>query len=427
MSRSTTLALCVAGSARLRSAPRRPRTWISPSWCSARPRSAPSCRRSSRRRSSMRRTGSRSPSWSVRRTLTRRSSIPANSSSAAARRCSPSGRRTCAASRSLPVQPVRLLGRRRHVAAGGRPLKDLEGKDLAAARGTTNYLMFDWFARQQGVDPARLSVVNTATPGLVGYALADRATAVQLWEPAYTILIAKKPTCARSTEGRREVEGVHRRPHIPYLGVAAHMDWIEKNPARCRGSTQTYRQAADWIGAQPRRGREADHAERRGGRPDGGGRPDPVERAARAQRSLGIRGAPGDRNRSTRPAIDRLPRRRSRRRRRSTQAAMTMSARAAAERSGENRAAHRPALAPFLLLAALWQTASFSFPEYLFPSLTDVARARARDLLRAGRSSPRCWRRSGASWPASSAPSCRGALAAAMMQFRAVDRFIARS
>src|SRR5260221_13391781 len=35
-------------------------------------------------------------------------------------------------------------------------LKDLEGKELAAARGTTNYLMFDWFARQQGVDPAKL-------------------------------------------------------------------------------------------------------------------------------------------------------------------------------------------------------------------------------------------------------------------------------
>jgi hypothetical protein len=49
-----------------------------------------------------------------------------------------------------------------------KTLRDLEGKELAAARGTTNFLMFDWFARQQGVDPAKLSVVNTATPGLVG-------------------------------------------------------------------------------------------------------------------------------------------------------------------------------------------------------------------------------------------------------------------
>ena len=74
-----------------------------------------------------------------------------------------------------------------------KSLKDLEGKDLAAAKGTTNYVMFDWFAQQLGVDTKKLSVVNTATPGLVGYALADRTTAVQLWEPAYTTLLSKKP------------------------------------------------------------------------------------------------------------------------------------------------------------------------------------------------------------------------------------------
>src|SRR5687767_5486368 len=75
-----------------------------------------------------------------------------------------------------------------------KTLRDLEGKELAAARGTTNFLMFDWLARQQGVDPSKLAVVNTATPGLIGYALADRAAAIQLWEPAYTILLSKKPT-----------------------------------------------------------------------------------------------------------------------------------------------------------------------------------------------------------------------------------------
>jgi len=49
-----------------------------------------------------------------------------------------------------------------------KTLKDIEGKDLAAAKGTTNYLMFDWFARQLGADPAKFSVINTATPGLIG-------------------------------------------------------------------------------------------------------------------------------------------------------------------------------------------------------------------------------------------------------------------
>src|SRR3978361_535425 len=45
-----------------------------------------------------------------------------------------------------------------------KTLKDLEGKDLAAAKGTTNYVMFDWFARQLGVDTVKLQVINTATP-----------------------------------------------------------------------------------------------------------------------------------------------------------------------------------------------------------------------------------------------------------------------
>jgi len=82
-------------------------------------------------------------------------------------------------------------------------LRDIEGKDLAAAKGTTNYVMFDWFARQLGADPGKFSVVNTATPGLVGYALADRASAIQLWEPAYTTLHAKKPASRCSTSGSR--------------------------------------------------------------------------------------------------------------------------------------------------------------------------------------------------------------------------------
>ncbi len=74
-----------------------------------------------------------------------------------------------------------------------RRVRTSRASQLAAARGTTNFTMFEWFAKQQGVDPASLQVVNTATPGLVGYALADRADAVQVWEPAYTLIKSKKP------------------------------------------------------------------------------------------------------------------------------------------------------------------------------------------------------------------------------------------
>src|ERR1700739_3227203 len=97
-----------------------------------------------------------------------------------------------------------------------KTLKDIEGKELAAAKGTTNYVMFDWFARQLGADPAKFSVVNTATPGLIGYALADRAAAVQLWEPAYTTLLAKKPDIKTiDLEIAKSWQGVTGRKNIP--------------------------------------------------------------------------------------------------------------------------------------------------------------------------------------------------------------------
>ena len=133
-----------------------------------------------------------------------------------------------------------------------KSLKDIEGKDLAAAKGTTNYVMFDWFARQLGADPAKFSVVNTATPGLVGYALADRATAIQLWEPAYTTLLSKKPGI-RTIDLRiaESWQGKTGSTNIPYLGVAAHTDWAEKNKAVIPKLYAAYRQAGEWTAAHP--------------------------------------------------------------------------------------------------------------------------------------------------------------------------------
>lgn len=133
-----------------------------------------------------------------------------------------------------------------------KTLKDLEGKDLAAAKGTTNYVMFDWFARQLGADPAKFSVINTATPGLIGYALADRAAAVQLWEPAYTTLLSKKSDMRTIdigiAESWKKFTGSH---NIPYLGVAAHIDWAEKNKALIPKLFAAYKEAAEWVTAHP--------------------------------------------------------------------------------------------------------------------------------------------------------------------------------
>ena len=133
-----------------------------------------------------------------------------------------------------------------------KALKDLEGKDIAAARGTTNYIMFDWFARQQGVDLSKVSVINTATPGLIGYALADRAAAVQLWEPAYTSLLAKKPDLRTlDLQIARRWQAFAGSPTLPYLGLAAHQAWIDKNRPLVPKLYATYKAAAEWLVANP--------------------------------------------------------------------------------------------------------------------------------------------------------------------------------
>src|SRR6202023_293061 len=133
-----------------------------------------------------------------------------------------------------------------------KTLKDLEGKELAAAKGTTNYVMFDWFARQLGADTAQFSVINTATPGLIGYAVADRAAAVQLWEPAYTTLLSKKSDMRTIDIGIADSwKKFTGSRNIPYLGVAAHIDWVEKNPTLVPKLYATYREAAEWVTAHP--------------------------------------------------------------------------------------------------------------------------------------------------------------------------------
>lgn len=133
-----------------------------------------------------------------------------------------------------------------------KSLKDLEGKEIAAARATTNFRIFEWLASRQGVSIKNMSVVNTAPPGLVGYALADRAAAVQLWEPGYTVLKAKKPGVRmldlKIGESWQKFAGA---TSIPYLGVAAHLDWAKANAALIPKLYAAYKQAADWVAANP--------------------------------------------------------------------------------------------------------------------------------------------------------------------------------
>ena len=133
-----------------------------------------------------------------------------------------------------------------------KTVKDLEGKQLAAASSTTNFIMFEFFAKKLGADVSKIQVVNTAPPGLVGYALADRADAIQLWEPAYTLLKAKKPTIQTlDTDMSKTWKSFAGGERIPYLGVAAHADWIAQNQALIPKLYATYKEAGDYIAKHP--------------------------------------------------------------------------------------------------------------------------------------------------------------------------------
>src|SRR5665213_2787526 len=133
-----------------------------------------------------------------------------------------------------------------------KTLKDIEGKQLAAASSTTNFVMSEFFAKQQGVDISKIQVINTAPPGLVGYALADRADAIQLWEPAYTLLKAKKPDIRILDSGMSKAwKAFASGERIPYLGVAAHSDWIEANQALIPKLYATYKDAGAFIAKNP--------------------------------------------------------------------------------------------------------------------------------------------------------------------------------
>ena len=133
-----------------------------------------------------------------------------------------------------------------------KSVKDLEGKELAAARATTNFQMFDFFAKKLGVDTAKIKVVNTAPPGLVGYAVADRADAVQLWEPAYTLLKAKSPGVRLlDLQMDNTWKSFAGGTQIPYLGVAAHAAWIKQHEALIPKLYATYKAAGEYIAKNP--------------------------------------------------------------------------------------------------------------------------------------------------------------------------------
>lgn len=133
-----------------------------------------------------------------------------------------------------------------------KTLKDLEGKDIAAAKSTTNFVMFQYFAQKSDADVGTMNILNAETSALVTYAEAGRADAVQLWEPAHSVLMNNSPGKFHQVDfGLDKWEEYTGAKSIPYLGVAAHQDWAEKNKDSIPGLYKTFKEAAEWVQANP--------------------------------------------------------------------------------------------------------------------------------------------------------------------------------
>lgn len=134
---------------------------------------------------------------------------------------------------------------------GIRGIGDLPGHSLAAATGTTNHAMFEWFAKEAGLDLGKVELLNQTTAGLSTMALMGRADATEIWEPAYSSLRAKKPGIRTLDVGMRNWKRAFGTDRIPYLGLAAHRDWARAHPDVIAKLYRIYADAATWTAHEP--------------------------------------------------------------------------------------------------------------------------------------------------------------------------------
>lgn len=133
-----------------------------------------------------------------------------------------------------------------------RTMQDLKGVKIAGATGTTNYAMFRWFAQANGVNITRSQEINATPAGLSAMAIAGRGDAVELWEPAYSVLLSKKPNIISIPLGLELWEKRFKVKDIPYLGVAAQLEWANSHPELVEKLFRTYEAAAKWMAENPK-------------------------------------------------------------------------------------------------------------------------------------------------------------------------------
>lgn len=131
-----------------------------------------------------------------------------------------------------------------------RTLADLKGKVLAASLPTASYAMFRYFARLGRLDLSAVEIRGTAVPGLIPTAKSGRADAVELWEPAYSILTYGNDEF-RSIDFVSKWKKATGLSSIPYLGVAAHQSWAEQHRPLIEELFKTYQAAVEFVGRRP--------------------------------------------------------------------------------------------------------------------------------------------------------------------------------
>jgi ABC-type nitrate/sulfonate/bicarbonate transport system substrate-binding protein len=132
-----------------------------------------------------------------------------------------------------------------------RSLKDLEGRKLAAAKVTTNYAMYRYFAKKEGVNIEKVDTLSASVPALLTYLTAGRVDAIQLWEPAFTKITKQQPGKYYPIFYHRNLQKYSGMNIAPYLGVDAHEDWIKQNPGVVQKIYNAFKDAEKWIWANP--------------------------------------------------------------------------------------------------------------------------------------------------------------------------------
>lgn len=132
-----------------------------------------------------------------------------------------------------------------------KSVTDLKGKTLTAALPTANFPMFKYLAKTGGLDIQSVELRNADSSALVPTAKSGRSDAVQLWEPAYTVL-------TYGNEDFRQLDVMSNwkkstgEEAFPYLGLSARKEWLDKNKPIVQKLFAVYKEAGEYILSHPK-------------------------------------------------------------------------------------------------------------------------------------------------------------------------------